>query len=210
MWLLFAILSAVFAAATSILAKVGIDGVDSNLATAIRTIVVLLMAWGMVFMTHSAGGISSITLGTIVLLHEVKDGDSLSIEDLKLTCFDIHSTKEKQFGFLATLPEGKRLCCLGDEPYNPVNEQYAKDADWLLAESFCLYDHRDIFKPYEKSHVTVKDAAEQAESLGVKNLVIYHTEDKNIVHRKELYTAEAMAHYPGNVFVPEDLETILL
>lgn len=61
MWLLFAILSAVFAAATSILAKVGIDGVDSNLATAIRTIVVLLMAWGMVFMTHSAGGISSIT-----------------------------------------------------------------------------------------------------------------------------------------------------
>lgn len=61
MWILFAILSAVFAAATSILAKVGIDGVDSNLATAIRTIVVLLMAWGMVFMTHSAGGISSIT-----------------------------------------------------------------------------------------------------------------------------------------------------
>lgn len=61
MWLLFAILSAVFAAATSILAKVGIDGVDSNLATAIRTIVVLMMAWGMVFMTNSAGGISSIT-----------------------------------------------------------------------------------------------------------------------------------------------------
>lgn len=61
MWLLFAILSAVFAAATSILAKVGIEGVDSNLATAVRTIVVLLMAWGMVFLTHSAGGITSIT-----------------------------------------------------------------------------------------------------------------------------------------------------
>lgn len=61
MWLLFAILSAVFAAATSILAKMGIDGVDSNLATAIRTIVVLLMAWGMVFLTSSQGGISAIT-----------------------------------------------------------------------------------------------------------------------------------------------------
>lgn len=61
MWLLFAILSAVFAAATAILAKMGIEGVDSNLATAIRTIVVLLMAWGMVLMTHSQGGISSIT-----------------------------------------------------------------------------------------------------------------------------------------------------
>lgn len=61
MWLLFAILSAVFAAATAILAKIGIEGVDSNLATAIRTIVVLAMAWAMVFVTHTAGGISTIT-----------------------------------------------------------------------------------------------------------------------------------------------------
>ena len=61
MWLLFAILSALFAAATAILAKIGIEGVDSNLATAIRTVVVLLMAWGMVFITHSQGGIESIT-----------------------------------------------------------------------------------------------------------------------------------------------------
>jgi len=60
MWLVFAILSAVFAAATSILAKIGIEGVDSNLATAIRTIVVLLMAWGMVFITHTQGGINTI------------------------------------------------------------------------------------------------------------------------------------------------------
>jgi len=61
MWWLFAVLSAVFAAATAILAKIGIDGVNSNLATAIRTIVVLVMAWVVVFLTKSAGGISSIT-----------------------------------------------------------------------------------------------------------------------------------------------------
>ena len=61
MWWVFAVLSAVFAAATAILAKVGIDGVNSNLATAIRTVVVLLMAWGVVFLTKGAGGISSIT-----------------------------------------------------------------------------------------------------------------------------------------------------
>lgn len=61
MWLLFAIGSAVFAALTSILAKIGIDGVNSNLATAIRTFVVLLMAWGMVFLTNAQGGISSIS-----------------------------------------------------------------------------------------------------------------------------------------------------
>lgn len=56
MWAVFAVLSAVFAALTSILAKVGIEGVDSNLATAIRTIVVVIMAWGMVFITHTQGG----------------------------------------------------------------------------------------------------------------------------------------------------------
>lgn len=60
MWLLFAILSAVFAAATAVLAKIGIDGVNSNLATAIRTIVVLLMAWCIVFVTHAQTGLGSI------------------------------------------------------------------------------------------------------------------------------------------------------
>lgn len=60
MWLLFALLSSVFAALTSILAKVGISGVNSNLATAIRTVVVLFMAWGMVFLTHTHTGISEI------------------------------------------------------------------------------------------------------------------------------------------------------
>lgn len=61
MWLLFALLSSVFAALTSILAKVGIEGVNSNLATAIRTAVVLVMSWGMVFLTGVQGGITSIS-----------------------------------------------------------------------------------------------------------------------------------------------------
>lgn len=61
MWFIFALLSAVFAARTSILAKIGIDGVNSNLATAIRTLVVLFMAWGMVFLTNTHGGITEIS-----------------------------------------------------------------------------------------------------------------------------------------------------
>lgn len=61
MWIIFAILSAVFAALTSILAKIGIDGVNSNLATAIRTVVVVAMAWGMVFLTHAESGIKEIS-----------------------------------------------------------------------------------------------------------------------------------------------------
>ena len=61
MWFVFALLSALFAAATSILAKVGIEGVPSNLATALRTVVVLAMSWVMVFVTKQQGGISAIT-----------------------------------------------------------------------------------------------------------------------------------------------------
>ncbi len=60
-WAVFAVLSAVFAALTSILAKIGIDGVNSNLATAIRTMVVVVMAWWMVFLTHTQSGITEIS-----------------------------------------------------------------------------------------------------------------------------------------------------
>lgn len=68
MWFVFALLSAVFAAATSILAKIGIDGVNSNLATAIRTVVVVVMAWGMVFLTHAQSGLSEISKKSWVFL----------------------------------------------------------------------------------------------------------------------------------------------
>ena len=68
MWMIFALLSAVFAALTSILAKVGIDGVNSNLATAIRTVVVVFMSWGMVFLTNTQSGISEISKKSWIFL----------------------------------------------------------------------------------------------------------------------------------------------
>lgn len=68
MWAVFAVLSAVFAALTSILAKVGIEGVNSNLATAVRTVVVLLMAWGMVFITGTQNGIVEISKKSWIFL----------------------------------------------------------------------------------------------------------------------------------------------
>ena len=68
MWFVFALLSAVFAALTSILAKVGVEGVNSNLATAIRTVVVLGMSWLMVFVTHAQSGISEISKKSWIFL----------------------------------------------------------------------------------------------------------------------------------------------
>ena len=68
MWFWFALGSAVFAALTSILAKIGIEGVASNLATAIRTCVVLIMSWGMVFLTNQQGGITEISKKSWIFL----------------------------------------------------------------------------------------------------------------------------------------------
>ena len=68
MWFLFAILSALFAALTSILAKIGIEGVNSNLATAIRTVVVVVMSWGMVFLTNAQGGMAEISKKSWIFL----------------------------------------------------------------------------------------------------------------------------------------------
>ena len=68
MWLILALLSAIFAALTSILAKVGIDGVNSNLATAVRTVIVVIMAWGMVLLTNAQAGISAINRKSWIFL----------------------------------------------------------------------------------------------------------------------------------------------
>ncbi|MDO5570231.1 MAG: MBL fold metallo-hydrolase [Bacteroidales bacterium] len=141
---------------------------------------------------------------------ELKDGDSFMLANMKGVCFDIQSTKEKQFGFKIQLSDNKTLVCLGDEPYNEINKHYVENADWLLSEAFCLYSQKDVFKPYEKHHSTALDAGVMADNLNVKNLVLYHTEDKSLDKRKESYTKEAAENFKGNVFVPDDLETILL
>ena len=112
---------------------------------------------------------------------------------MRLQCFDIHSTKELQYGFVATMPDGKRLCCLGDEPYNPLCRSYAENADILMSEAFCLYADRERFQPYEKHHSTVLDAARTAENLHARTLILYHTEDRTLATRRTRYTAEAQS-----------------
>lgn len=149
-------------------------------------------------------------IGDRLHLVEVTDGEKRVINGRELQFFDIHSTKAKQFGFSMVMDDGKKLVCCGDEPCPESCYPYAENAEWLLHEAFCLYSQADEFKPYEKNHSTVKDACELATKLGVKNLLLYHTEDKNIANRKELYMAEGQAYYDGNLYVPDDLETIKL
>ena len=106
------------------------------------------------------------------------------------------------------MDDGRSLVCLGDEPYNPLCKRYVEHADWLMLEAFCLYEDRDIFHPYEKYHSTAMDAGKIAQSLHIKNLLLYHTEDHRLVTRREDYTAEAGKYFEGNIIVPDDLETV--
>lgn len=143
-------------------------------------------------------------LGDKIHLICVKDKESIQVMGYKCTFFDILSTKAKQYGFTLYY-EDKKLTCCGDEPYNECEYEYAVNSEWMLHEAFCLHSQADIFKPYEKNHSTVKDACILAEDLGVKNLILYHTEDKNIDKREELYKEEGSKYYRGNLYVPYDM-----
>lgn len=147
-------------------------------------------------------------IGESILFCELKDGDAFEATGLSAHCFDIGSTKEKQYGFSARLKNGQTLTCLGDEPYNPRNHGFAANADWLMSEAFCLYADREVFSPYEKHHSTALDAGRLAEELSVKNLLLYHTEDTRLAERKNLYTEEASRSFSGKIWVPDDLEVI--
>ncbi len=149
-------------------------------------------------------------IGERIFLIPVKDKEIRKILDYDVQFFDICSEKAKQYGFTMNLLNGKKFTFIGDEYYRECEYPYAKDADWFLHEAFCLYGDRDVFKPYEKFHATVKEACENATMLGVKNLILYHTEDKTIRERKQLYTEEGKNYFKGNLFVPDDLDAIEL
>ena len=102
------------------------------------------------------------------------------------------------------------MAFFGDEPYNEELFDYANNVDYLFHEAFCLYSQKDIFKPYEKHHATVKDACVNASKLNVKNIVLFHTEDKNILNRRKLYTEEGKKFFSGNIIIPDDLDVIEL
>lgn len=149
-------------------------------------------------------------IGERIFLDSLEDGDIRKILGYSVQFFDIQSIKAKQYGFSLMLQNGKKFTFVGDEPYRDCEYEYAREADWLLHEAFCLFSQAEKFRPYEKCHTTVKDACELAQRLQVKNLILYHTEDQNIEARKELYLREGSLYFSGNLFVPEDLERFVL
>lgn len=140
----------------------------------------------------------------------LKDNETRRICDRDYTFFDVQASKNILFGFETNLDNNQKLVFLGDETCNPKLYERIKDCDYVMHEAFCLDGEQEIFKPYEKHHSTVKSVCENFNSLNIKNLILYHTEDTHLENRKELYLNEANRYFDNNVLVPDDLEIIEL
>lgn len=149
-------------------------------------------------------------IGSRIHLVPVKDGETKQILHYFVKFFDIQSTKARQFGFTTTLQNGKKLVFLGDEPCSPACEPLIQGADWLLHEAFCLDSEKELWKPYEKHHATVKDACEFASRMKVPNLILWHTEDSDTEGRMGRYLREGREYYHGNLLIPDDSSLIRL
>ena len=156
------------------------------------------------------GGKITKLFGERILFVTVEDRQKEQILDSEVTFFDLNSKKMKQFGFVMKRENGEKLAFCGDEPLSKNIFALVEKSDWMMHEAFCLYSEREIFKPYEKSHSTVKDTCELAEKLSVQNLILYHTEDSHFDEKEVLYKSEGQQYYHGNLFVPCDGEEIFI
>lgn len=145
-----------------------------------------------------------------MIFQALTDGEEQEINGERFRFFDIASEKCRQFGFHYTTNSGFRVLFAGDEPLREELAAYLRSCELLLHEAYCLYAEREIFEPYEKFHVTVKEAAELAEKYAIKHLLLWHTEDSQLERRKLVYSTEAALYYGGSVWVPDDNEVLEL
>lgn len=130
--------------------------------------------------------------------------------EIKFHVFDTKTPDTMQTGFKTILPDNKTLVCFGDAPCTDDIAVWGCGADWMLCEAFCLDSDKDIFHPHDIHHNTVLETAEMASKMNVKHLVLYHTEDTTLDTRKQTYTAEASKKFNGKIYVPNDLEIIMI
>ncbi len=146
-------------------------------------------------------------LGSVIDLIIINPPESVRLGNKTIRFFDVGSENVDQMGFKLTFEDGTTLASLGDEALTVNNRDKVYGCDYLICGAFCLYADRDFYKPYEKHHFTVKDVAERAADAEIKNLILYHSEDRTADKRAK-YTAEAKHHYAGNVIIPYDLDRI--
>lgn len=149
-------------------------------------------------------------LGERILFYPLEDGLTINILGRETTFFDTGSVKDIQYGCRITLHNQKVLTFLGDEPYREKSFPYASKVDYLMHEALCLYRDAERFSPYAIGHTTVKEACENAGKLQAKGVILHHTEDGDLAHRKTTYIQEGQTFFQGQIYCPDDLDTITL
>lgn len=140
-------------------------------------------------------------------LIEVKDNDKVKILNRDITFFDINAAKVKQFGFYINEDTKKKFTFVGDENCNSLTEKYVQDTEWLFSDALMCGKEADLYNPMERHHhSSVRYAAELANRLNVKKLILSHIKDNELEMRKERFTEDAKKYFNGDVFVPYDLE----
>jgi len=145
-----------------------------------------------------------------ILFVPVYDGDMRHMMDHRVKFFAMESNVKKQFGFTMAMDSGKRLVFAGAGLLPESCFSYAENADWLIHEAYCLHSQKDKYLPYAEGRCTVRDACETAAHLGIPELILWQTEEDNLSHRRDLYTAEAKLYYRDKVRVPDELDVIEL
>lgn len=149
-------------------------------------------------------------IGDLIDFHNTDEASEITLPGARVGFFDCRSEGVRQTGFRMTLESGTAITCLGDESLTERNMAEAEGTDWLMCGAFCSYADREIFKPYEKHHLTVRDVAAVAAAGSIANMLLYHCEDHNIEDREERYRDEAKIYYGGAVFVPRDGDRIVI
>lgn len=139
----------------------------------------------------------------------VDTGDTTEILKNKVDFFDINARKVKLTGFSMWLNNNEKFTFIGDETCQPSTEKYVENSKWLFADAYMAGQEAEEYDPIRRhAHSTVKFVAELCERLNVKNVIMSHTIDTDLEHRKETFTKDAKKYYSGNVYVPDDLEQI--
>lgn len=112
--------------------------------------------------------------------------------------------------FKTTLNNGKNFIFLGDETLQPELYDEVKNVDYMCHDADCIGDDAERYTPEKFRHSTSKQAAEFAEDLNVKNLILWHTKDFDLKNRQQKFIDDAKKYFKGNVIVPNDLDIIEL
>lgn len=153
-----------------------------------------------------------LALAENIYLIEVMDGEETIVLNNRVKFFDIRAVKIIQFGFTMWINLNDRLTFIGDEVCSSYIEQdYVKNSKWLIGDAYMAGNEAEVYNPIKKHrHSTVKFISELSERLDVKNIILSHTIDNNLKERKEIFGNDAKQYFSGNIFIPDDLEKIII